>query len=170
MDKKGHTWTLNRKTVLVAKVLAAVFQITDSQLIQNIIAVKATRTLALYNAFGAGVVALPAAETCVPKSDTMVRKTVALSEETYKRLERIVKITGKRESNVVEDFVYETVNTINEFYPDLIGLIDAALSVKTGEGEGNPGEIVLWEIYHGTMAKSTEAGMVEKLTQAFKKQ
>lgn len=170
MDKVERTWTLNEKTVLIAKVLAAIFQITDSKLIENIIAVKAARTLAIYDALGVGVIALPPTGDNVPRSEKIVRKTVALTTDTYDKLIKVVKITGKRESNVVEDFVYEAVNTIHQYYPDLLSLIDAVLAVKGDEEPKEPGKVVLAEIYRGTMADRTKDEIAEKLALAFKKQ
>jgi len=93
----------------------------------------------------------------VIKSDKTVRKTVAVTEETYARLKAIADVTKRRESVVVETFIYDTVNTIHNFYPDLEKLVDAVLSLKKGSNLDGAGQDVLYEIYYGKLTeKQTE--------------
>ncbi len=144
LSKIEKTWSLNQKTVLIAKSLAAIFQVTDSQLIENIIITKSIRS---YTFFVTNGVRLASQDT---NNDKTVRKTVALAEETYERLKEIADITRQRESVVVESFIYEMVNTIHHFYPRLEQLVDAVLIMKEGNMD-DAGKRVLFEIYYGRL-------------------
>jgi len=156
LRKIEKTWSLNEKTVLLAKALAAIFQVTDSQLIENIIITRSIREHAFFVIIGVRLES-PRKDGNVIKSDKTVRKTVAVTEETYARLKAIADVTKRRESVVVETFIYDTVNTIHNFYPDLEKLVDAVLSLKKGSNLDGAGQDVLYEIYYGKLTeKQTE--------------
>lgn len=169
-QKIQRTWSLDEKTAILAKVLASIFQKTDSQIIENIIAAKATRILEASAVIGYQFGVTPPLSSEELKNHNFVRKTVALTEETYANLKLIVDRANTRESQVVDDFVYETVITVNHHFPRLVDLTDNALAVKKGIAEENPGTEVLLEIFTGQLTEKTISELresVAKLKQTY---
>ena len=172
MEKTQRTWALDEVTILSLKALAAIFQKTDSQVLENIINVMCVRVLRIYDQ--AGFILLPTStDDNIKHSGQNARKTVALSQEVYEQLKKITELSHQKESGIVESFVRMKVPGVFSLYPYINDLIHAVLKLK----EMTPDEVIdpklvnLYELYTGEIAPkekerlSKDIGYLQRLKQ-----
>lgn len=166
MDNKvQRTWSLDETTILSLKALAAIFQKTDSQVLENILTISCFRIYRIYE--HGGFLMLPSNTNEIIKlSGQKARKTVALSHEAYDQLKKITELARQKESGIVEALTTLKINHIFSLYDNFNELIHTVLSLKTIDPttieEGRL--IALHEIYTGQIAPSELKRITENLS------